>query len=68
MEVDDALGLGLEVRLARGERIVGDGGGAEGVGLHRVEGDGAETELADAAEESAARLQAELGFAERVEH
>jgi hypothetical protein len=33
-----------------------------------MEGDGAETELADAAEEGAACLQAELGFAERVEH
>jgi hypothetical protein len=33
-----------------------------------VEGDGAEAELADAAEKRTARLQAELGFAERVEH
>jgi len=68
VQVDDALGLGLEVRLARGERVIVRGGGAEGVGLHRMEGDGAEAELADAAEEGAARLQAELGFAERVDH
>jgi hypothetical protein len=33
-----------------------------------VEGDGAEAELADAAEKRTACLQAELGFAERVEH
>ena len=66
VQVDDALGLGLEVRLARGERVIVGGRGAEGVGLHRMEGDGAEAELTDAAEEGAARLQAELGFAERV--
>ena len=66
VQVDDALGLGFEVRLARGERVIVGGRGAEGVRLHRMEGDGAEAELTDAAEEGAARLQAELGFAERV--
>jgi hypothetical protein len=31
-----------------------------------MEGNGAEAELTDATEEGAARLEAELGFAERV--
>ena len=49
VEVDHALRLGLEVRLARSEGIVVGGRRTEGVGLHRVEGDGAEAELTDAA-------------------
>ena len=56
VQVDDALGLSLEVRLARGERVIVGGGRAEGVRLHGMQGDGAEAELADAAEEGAAGL------------